>query len=92
MVCFRISHYINYLQNHFLTTLHVAVDDKFSSKFQTFLKGIRFPNNYTEACANTIKFRVVICLKGIIMCWCIVENKAKLKHTAKIVKSEGMEV
>lgn len=33
-----------------------------------------------------------MCIKGIIMCWCIVGNKAKLKQAAKIVKSEGVEV
>lgn len=33
-----------------------------------------------------------VLLKGIIMCWCIVENKAKSQQTAEIARSEGMEV
>lgn len=86
---------INNLQNCFLTTLYVAIDDKFSFKLPAFLKCVN--DNYSEACTITIKLRVVIYIHIyiytyiyviyiIIVCWYIVVNKANLKQAAKIVK------
>lgn len=85
---FRISCYINVLSlNAFMQPLLLNCLPKFKLS-----EGIKFPNNYTEVCGNTIKFCIVICLNWTIMCWCIIENNVKLKQTAIIVKNAEIEV